>query len=72
MESETMVNSMGGSMKENMYKGGPWAPEEILRKGLAVTCLLPQVAAVTSVALVPDPWVQLEPKQVQNRQHLLC
>ena len=53
---------MGGSMKENMYKGGPWALEEILRKGLAETCLLPQVAAVTSVALVPDPWVQLEPK----------
>ena len=55
MDSETMINSMGGSMKENMYKGGPWAPEEILRKGLAETCLLPQVAAVASVVLVPDP-----------------
>ena len=66
MESETMVNNLGGSMKENMYKGGPWAPEEILRKGLAETCLLPQVAAVASVVLVPDPWVQLEPKRRQT------
>ena len=63
MESETMVNSMGGSMKENMYKGGPWAPEEILRKGLAATCYFPQVAALASTVMLPDPWVQLEPNK---------
>ena len=33
-----MVNNLGGSIKENMYIGGPWAPEEILeKKGLAAT-----------------------------------
>ena len=52
---------MGGSVKENMYKGGPWAPEEILGKGLAATCYFPQVAALASTVMLPDPWVQLEP-----------
>ena len=36
MDTKTMMNSMGGSIKETKYKGGPGAPEEILRKGLAV------------------------------------
>ena len=40
MSSETMINSMGGSIKETIYKGGPGAPEKILRKGLAADLLV--------------------------------
>ena len=29
-EAETMINSMGGSIKENVIRGGPKAPKEIL------------------------------------------
>ena len=41
-----MVKNLGGSIKENMYKGGPWAPEEILRKGLATVVFSQLVAAI--------------------------
>ena len=32
MESETMINSMGGSMKENKYKGALGPPRKSLEK----------------------------------------
>ena len=32
MDSETMINSMGGSIKENMYKGALGPPRKSLEK----------------------------------------
>ena len=55
MDTETMINNMGGSIEENMYIGGPWAPEEILRKGLATTCSFRQVVAISECCLGAGP-----------------
>ena len=50
-----MVNNMGGPIRENKYKGGPWAPKEILRKGLATTCPFRQVVAISECCLGAGP-----------------
>ena len=39
MSSETMINSMGGSIKETIYKGALGPPRKPLEKAWLLTCL---------------------------------
>ena len=68
MESETVINSMGGSIKENMYKGAHGPPRKSLEQASLQLALFGLVAAFASAVMVPDPWVQLEPKSARMHQ----
>ena len=62
MDSETMINSMGGSMKENMYKGALGPPRKSLEKASQQLVIFHKSLLFASSVMLPDPWVQLEPK----------
>ena len=49
-------------MKENTYKGALGPPRKSLEKASLQLALFGLVAAFASAVMVPDPWVQLEPK----------
>ena len=61
-----MINSMGGSMKENMYKGALGPPRKSLEQASLQLALFGLVAAFASAVMVPDPWVQLEPDTTEQ------
>ena len=62
-----MINSMGRSFKENMYKGGALGPpKKSLEKASQQLVIFHKSLLLLLLALSSDPWVQLEPKQQAN------
>ena len=62
---------MGGSMKEKMKGGGPWAPgTSKSRETACVRLVFVQVRTILNCAFcLPDPWVQLEPNKATGIKH---
>ena len=55
MESETMITSMGGSMKESMYRGALGPPMKSLEKASQQLALFGQVAAFDDCCIGAGP-----------------
>ena len=62
MDTKTMINSMGGSIKEKVKRGPKGPRRHPLKQALLQLALFVKSQRTLYAALVPDPWVQLEPK----------
>ena len=62
MDAKTMVNNMGGSIKEKVKRGAKGPRRQPLKQALLLTCNFSSPQRSRYAVLVLDPWVQLEPK----------
>ena len=67
MDTKTMVNNMGGSIKEKVKRGPKGPRRHPLKQALLLTCNFSSPQRSYYAVLVPDPWVQLEPKTIQAK-----